>query len=149
MTLAISSTEPNNNNNNNNRCAHSGVELFGQPFFESGGRAYSEAAYLELFHSCPGCLEPVALDAEDKVIALGCVWHKDHLRCVGCSGDAGIVDAGEDASSCFAHDSGDGHGFQPYCESCYKSNFCPRCVGCGDAINPQTEDVLEAAGGFW
>lgn len=125
------------------RCAHSGVELFGLPFFESGGRAYSESSYLELFHSCPGCLEPVALEAEDKVIALGCVWHRDHLKCSEC-----FTDLGEDATNCFAHDAGDGKGFQPFCEVC-KSKFCPVCEGCGDHINPQTEDVLEAAGACW
>lgn len=155
----------------NFRCAHSGAELFGVQFFERGGRAYSEAAYLELFHSCPGCLEPVALDDPDKVGALGAVWHAKHLVCVGCREDNNTVDmlvealddpvalalaaASRGATSsllgqrCFAHDSADGNGFQPYCEECYRTRFCPTCGGCGDHINPALEDVLEAAGQCW
>jgi len=50
---------------------------------------------------------------------------------------------------CFAHDASDGQGVQPYCETCYVTNFCPQCGGCGEPINSAIEDVLEASGAYW
>ena len=126
-----------------------------------------------------GAHQQVALDDPEKVNALGSVWHAQHLVCVSCvtnSTAAAAAAAGGAATAapppvegdshapvpeapggpmsllgqqCFAHDASDGQGVQPYCETCYVTNFCPQCGGCGEPINSAIEDVLEASGAFW
>lgn len=126
-----------------------------------------------------GARYQVALDDPEKVNALGSVWHAQHLVCVSCvtNSTAAAAAAGGAATApaaaaegdsnapvpeapggpmvsllgqqCFAHDASDGRGVQPYCETCYVTNFCPQCGGCGEPINSAIEDVLEASGAFW
>jgi len=106
---------------------------------------FSEDAYVELFHTCPRCMDPVPIKSgiESGVQALDRVWHREHFNCDECGDD--FVDG-----KFFSNENKmDGRGKLPFCEGCYKTKFMPRCLGCNDHVLLDVDDVVEACGGFW
>ena len=131
---------------NHLKCAHTDKQL---PIYDTimvkEKLPYNEDAYLELFHTCPRCEEPVPIKSgvESGVQALNHVWHRGCFNCDSCNDD--FVD-GKFFSK---EDKNDGRGKMPFCEGCYKDKFMPKCLGCNDFVMLDVEPVVEACGGYW
>jgi hypothetical protein len=131
---------------NHLKCNHSNEPLpIYDPIMVKKDLPYNESSYVELFHTCPRCMEPVPIKSgvEAGVQALNHVWHRGCFNCDECGDD--FVD-----DKFFAKENEqDGRGKMPFCEGCYKDKFMPRCLGCNDHILLDMEDCVEACGGYW
>ncbi|GMI01287.1 hypothetical protein TrST_g11737 [Triparma strigata] len=128
------------------KCAHSGQELpISDPILVKNKTPYNEESYVELFHTCPKCLDVVPINSgvEQGVQALNQIWHRGCFNCDSCEKEF------PDGKFFARENKEDGRGKMPYCEECYKTNFMPRCLGCNDHVLLDVEDTIEACGGYW
>ena len=128
------------------KCAHSGNALpISEQFLVKNKLPYQEEAYLELFHTCPKCLDivPIGANTAGGVSALNQIWHRDCFNCDSCGKEF------PDGKFFSKENKDDGRGKMPFCEDCYKSNFMPRCMACKDHVLLEVDEVIQACGGYW
>ena len=125
-------------------CTHTRKPIGLDHFFIHKGLPYCEEAYVELFRICPGCSDPVMVDDDTAVQALGHAWHLEHF----CCSNPECLDPELGGRKYMSRDRDDGLGPLPYCEDCYTGLFCPVCPGCAAHILPN-EEAVEGCGSQW